>query len=58
MSSWTCSKGDLCEITYDLHEVQSTQQLRIGEMTISLNRTLLVGRSETFNQHTTQGYCR
>eukprot|EP00904_Undaria_pinnatifida_P002876 jgi/Undpi1/1258/HiC_scaffold_109.g14172.m1 len=29
-SSWSCSDGDECEITYDLLEVQSTEQLRIA----------------------------
>lgn len=29
-SSWFCSEGDVCEITYDLLEVQSTEQIRIA----------------------------
>ena len=30
-SSWTCSSGEVCEITYDLGTMESLQQLRIGE---------------------------
>eukprot|EP00904_Undaria_pinnatifida_P006174 jgi/Undpi1/2687/HiC_scaffold_14.g06065.m1 len=29
-SSWSCSDGDVCEITYDLLQVQSMQQIRIA----------------------------
>lgn len=31
-SSWTCSSGEACEITYDLQTVESLEQLRIGEI--------------------------
>lgn len=30
-SSWTCSSGQACELTYDLGGVESLEQLRIGE---------------------------
>lgn len=30
-SSWTCSSGEVCEITYDLQATESLEQLRIGE---------------------------
>ena len=30
-SSWTCTSGEVCEITYDLQAVESLDQVRIGE---------------------------
>lgn len=30
-SSWSCSSGGVCEITYDLEAVEALEQLRIGE---------------------------
>lgn len=30
-SSWTCSSGEVCEITFDLGVAESLEQVRIGE---------------------------
>lgn len=30
-SSWTCSSGEVCELTYDMEDVESLEQVRIGK---------------------------